>query len=362
MLTAERRKEIKKNFSGFPNPITVVDENFQCLYSNSVLIPESSNVMNLFTKTVFLPITKPVITSALIKGASYSARIVPFDEGLYVCEFFDYNTVLSLAENNCVYEKLYPMALSLEYNISVLWRGYGILRSKLENENGVQFLGCLSKTEEHLIELNSVLYNIVEYMNLLFEESDNNKEFIELTSMTHEIVDRANELLDKSNRRIDYVHEPTEIYISAQRSHVVSVMLNALQNSLMYSTRECVPYLTVTKRRENDVDYACVQIRNDSIASAQIGSGEDPVLNFSAPRLGFGTSIIKRFSEISGGSFSLVRENENYITTIKLPLIPGEREKRGVGVARSSYFVYFKTDIPDILEIKMKEINILFGE
>lgn len=358
MVTA-RKEELKKFCNVFSNPVAIMDNKFRCAYSNKPkLIPQESSMISVFQKTIVLPLDKVHITMAMIKGNFYGVRIVPLDNELYMCEFFDPETILSLAENTDVYHKILPIINGVEYNTAALWRGYNVLRSILESEQYEGGMRCALEFERYLTCMNSVIKNISEYANMMFYTPKPN--VVDLAAVMTGVVQRCNTILTVSGRYIDFVCEPEEIYINAEVRHVICAVVNALQNALMYSTRDCIPYVSLYKPIDND---GCVilQILNDNLMYIDRDSEEELGKNFDHQRLGYGIPIIKRFAELAGGSFEFGESDGKVRTAITLPLVKNPAAEKGIGVLKSSHYVYYKTDIPDIVDLKMLEINELFG-
>ena len=360
-MDVARKEELKKFCNGFSNPVVIMDNKFGCAYSNKPkLIPQDSSIMPVFQKAVSLPLDKVHVTMAMIKGCFYSVRIVPLDGELYFCEFFDQSTVFSLAENTDIYDKILPIINGVEYNTSALWRGYNILRSKLESEANEDSMRCALGFETYLTSLNAVMKNVSEYINMLFYTPRPNV-VVDINSVLKGLVERCNTILAVSGRYIDYVSEPDEVYINAELRHVICAAVNALQNALMYSPRDCIIYATLYKPPGNK-DRIALKILNDNLMFVDKKAGEEPGVNFDHQRLGYGIPIIRRFTELAGGSFAMKEENGKVATTITLPTVKDPVAEIGVGVVRSSQYVYYKTDIPDIVELKMLEVNVLFRE
>lgn len=358
-MDTARKEEIKKFCNGFSDPVALMDNKFRCVYSNKPkLIPQESSMMSIFQKAMILPLNKVHITMAMIKGCFYSVRIAPFEEGLYICEFFDQNTILSLAENTNIYDKILPIINGVEYNTAALWRGLNVLRSKLETERSGDDPLCALELEKYLTGLSSVTKNVSEYVNMLFYTPKRHL-VVDLASMMTGIIGRCNTILAASGRYVDFVCDPEAIYINAEARHVICAVVNAVQNALMYSPRDCVPYVTLSKPSVNDRNVV-LRILNDNAMYVDQKSGEEPGLNFDHQRLGYGIPIIKRFAELAGGSVSFDEENGKFRTLITLPLVDDPNAANGIGVLKSSRYVYYKTEIPDIVDLKMLEINELF--
>ena len=360
MVTA-RKEELKKFCNGFSNPVAIMDNKFRCAYSNKPkLFPQESSMMSIFQKVIVLPLEKACITMAVVNGIFYGVRIVPLDDELYMCEFFDCDTIHSLAENTDVYHKILPIINDVEYNTSALWRGCNVLRSSLESAQYESSKRCALEFEKHLTSMSSVIKNLSEYVNMMFYTPQKNT-VVDIASIMTGIVERCNTILTVSGRYIDLVCEPEEIYINAEARHAICAAVNALQNALMYSPRDCIPYVTLCRPTGNE-DCAVLQILNDNLMYIDPRSGEEPGKNFDHQRLGYGIPIIKRFAELAGGSFEFEELDGNKVrTAITLPLVRYPAAEKGIGVLKSSQYVYYKTEIPDIVDLKMLEINELFG-
>lgn len=351
------KEAIKKLFGGLSNPAALMDNRFVCVYSNRPkLLPHNKSMISVFQKIVTLPIAKTHITMAMLDGCFYGVKIVPYDEWLNFCEFFDSAELLYLAENTDVYDKLIPVITGVEYNTAALWRVYSNLKSKLECDDHEDVTSCAAEMEKHLVGLHSFTKNISEYLNMLFY-TPTTRQTLNLAPIMMGIVARCNTILAASNRYIDYICEESMILINAESRHVVVAVVNALQNALMYSTRDCIPYVTLFKPDIKDCDYAVLKILNNSAMYIE-EKNDETEFDFGRRRLGYGIPIIKRFAELAGGSFSMREENGMISTEITLPLV--EKMNPNIGVFNSSRYVYFKTDIPDILDLKMLEVNELF--
>lgn len=360
-MDVAHREELKKYCNRFTNPVAVMDNTFRCAYSNKPkLLPHESSMMSVFQKTVVLPLDEVHFTMAMLRSSLYSVRITPIDDELYLCEFFDQSTVLSLAENTDIYDKILPIVNGLEYNTAAIWRGFYALRGTLEEQENTDGIRCSLDIEKHLTGLNSIMKNASEYMNMLFY-TPTSRSVVDIVPMVKAIVERCNTILAESGRYIDFMCEPQELYIKAEARHVMCAVVNVLQNAVMYSPRDCIPNVSLFEPLDNKEGLVVLQTVNSNIMFVDQKRGDEPCKNFDHQRLGYGIPIIKRFAEMAGGSFVFKEENGQVVTAVKLPVIKPKAAKNGIGVLKSSQYEYFKTEIPDILELKMQEVNDFFG-
>lgn len=359
-LETAHKEFIKAICNKIPDLILIMDNRFKCVYSNNTkLVPCDSPIASIFQKSIFLPLKEVHITMAMIKGCFYSVRIVPLDGELYMCEFFDAQTLLSLMENTNLFDKLLPILNEIDFNTSALWRGYSTLHNRLESEEHNEDLRCASEMERYLTSLNSVTKNISEYVSMFFYKPK--AVFaVNVAQLAVELVERCNSLLLKSGRYIDIIVEQQTIYIQAQVRHIVCALVNALQNALMYSPKDCIPHFSICKITQNFKSIVRIQILNDSIMYVDQKHGEKPGFNFDHQRIGYGIPIIKRFAEMNGGSFSFEEKDGRVRLMIDVPAVMDPEESKGLGVVNSSRYVHYETDIPDIVELKMAEVNDLF--
>lgn len=355
-----RKEELKKYCNRFSNLVAVMDNNFRCAYSNKPkLLPQESSMMSLFQKTVMLPPDSVHFTMALLKGITYSVRIVPLDGELCLCEFFDRSTVFSMAENTDIYGMILPIVNGVEYNTAALWRGFYSLRSILEEQEDNDGIRSALGFEKYLTGLNSIMKNVSEYVNMLFYPA-NSKSVIDLAPILKGIVERCNTVLAESGRYIDFMCEPNEVYIKAEARHVMCAVVNALQNAVMYSPRDCIPNVSLFEPLNNKDNLIVLQIVNRNIMYVDQKHGEEPGRNFDHKRLGYGIPILKRFAEMAGGNLIFREENGQVVTTLQLPMIEKQVAENVSIPIKSPHYEYYKTEIPDILELKMQEVNELF--
>lgn len=359
-MERSRREELKRYFGKTKEPVAIVDKHLICVYSNRPrLLPADTSIAKVFSGDTAGLLSEPGAKMASINGCFYSVRITPIEEELYVCDFFDLSAIISLAGNTDIYNRIFPIVDAVEYNTAALWRGLSTLKSKLrDNECGC--LECAADMEKRLVSLSSCSKNISEYMNML-NFTPRGVSAINLVPLAADIVKRCNTVLSDMGRTVDYICDEQELYINAQARHVLSALVNAIQNALVYSTRDCVPVLTLSKQNNTETGEAVIVLVNNSSLYIERESGEEPSVNLSGQRLGYGIPIIKRFAELSGGTFELHEANGQFTAVIELPLVDEQTLKNKTPMLSSGGYVYYQTDIPDIIGLKMREVIDLFG-
>lgn len=337
-------------------PVAIVDEDLKCVYSNSPkLLPVDESIAGFFTCDKTELLYNPNVKMAVINGCSYSVRVIPIDGELYLCEFFDLASVLGLAENTDFHGRFFPIIDIIERCTSEFWRGSSTLEDMLK-DNNQDALKVTLDMKKHLVKLSSASKNLVEYMNLL-KFTPRSVTPLNLPAFAKDVVDSCNAELLNSGRYVDFVCDEPYIFINAQQRHVVSVLVNVIQNALLYSTRDCVPQLTITTSNNTPSGEAIIRLVNNSALYVE---GERR--NYAWQRMGYGIPMVRRFAEFSGGSFELREENGIFTAIIELPIIPDKVFDQVGHQLSSGGFKHFDTGIPGILEIKMREIVNLFSE
>lgn len=360
-MDVERRENVKRICSSFSNPIAVMDFDFRCLYcSKPDLIKPGSLMKRVFLGSVTLPPEKPIITAAEIKDAAYSVRLAELEDRLYICEFFDNDTLLSIMENSGFYERVFPIIDSVERNTALLWHGLHILESRLSEDGQDEALICTSQLTKNLTRLNSATKNITEYLHML-SFSSKPKSVVDLFPLLVELVARCNTALLKCGRYVDILCAPDVFYVYAEQRHVVTAAVNAIQNALLYSPRDCIPHVFLTRETIDRKQYIALTILNDNALFIEDNSFKEPRVNIRYQRTGFGIPIIKRFAEMCGGGFSMSEENGIVKVTVLMRMAEDAYEKSGKTFISSSFLEYYRTDIPDILDLQMEEVNEIFG-
>lgn len=363
-MDSARREVLKEYFDKLDEPAAIVDKRLICVYSNCPdLVPVNSSVAELFlTDTPEDNRNDPKIKTAMIKGCFYSIRVTPLEDGAYyVYEFFNTAALIALAENTDICGSIFPIIESFEYNTGALWKDLRALKNMLENNEpgGVE---CAAEMEKRLYSISVCTKNIAEYSEMLRYTPRSNA-VINLVPLAEAIVNQCNTLLSNTGRFVELVCVEKTLLINAEARHVLCAVVNAVQNALLYSTRECVPRLVIYKknRPENGEAVqgeAVLKLVNDS--AMYVDGSDTSGTNLFGQRPGYGIPIIKRFAKLAGGTFSLIQEREKFSLIIELPLVDEAAAKGAAGVLSANEFPYYQTDIPDILELKMREVIELF--
>ena len=357
-------KNVAKEFCDkLPKPAIIMDDSFNCVYSNCPrLIKVGNSMTQVFMNTLTNTIKETTVTIALIKGVYYSARVIPIDELLFIVELFDEPTIHSLCENTNFYERIYTVAEQVEHSTGALWSACDIITGKIDYRNDVHsVLQNVLDFKKYLLNISSVTTNITEYANMVFPEKGSEPALINIKQIAAEMVERCNTLLAPSRRYIDILFDEEELYIKAHTRYVISALINALQNALLYSPKACVPNLNIRHSIIENKPMAVIQITNENNMCIDKKHGDDLLRNFTSQRSGLGIPIIKRFVNMCGGTFSIDDNDGKVCLIMNLPAVSDTDTLNGAAAVNTDKFVLYTTRVPDIIMLKMMEVNALFS-
>lgn len=347
-MDREHKDKIKALIKSNPNPVALLDESLVCVYSNNQrLLPKETSFRSCIQTDIDFPVTTLIQTIFLRNGMSFCARISPYEDVL-VCELFDANTLLKMAEDTDYYSKIMPIFNALEHNTARLWNTLFAVRDCINNSEDITWLD--SRLYDQISELSSVIKNVSEY-SMTF--THNKPVLIDIITLTEGVVKRCNTILAECGRCIDFVYDIKKMYIRADARHVINALINSLQNALLYSPRDSVPGIALSKCIEDGKEYIFIKVTNDNIFFVDKNFGENLELDFDFQRIGYGIPIIKRLAEETGGKFFL----DDSTGVVKLGiLIPADVYENGKLRVEEGGYSYYDTGIPDIIDVKMREV------
>ena len=347
----EERAKLRKIIEiceSFDFPTAIFNSQSKCVYSKNDLIKQDSDVKSVFKDDYFFEDLDFYTTIFIIKGVQYCAKVCRTD-GYYVCGLFNSHTLGSMARYTDFAERLISSIDVIQANSSRLWE----IMKNLRNQNMTK---AAADMEVSLLKINRVFQSILEYLNMLMREPQ--PVMIDCFQLLSTVVKRTNKLLIDCGRYIDFNDQQKHYYIGADRRHSIVALVSAIQNSLMYSTRDCVPKINLTTITENKRNYVVFKIINDISYFAENHETlyED---DFSMNKFACGVPILKRYAEETGGEFILEKVDGMAITLLKIP----EEKKHGENALffECDEFTYFETGIPDFLELKIGEVVELFS-
>ncbi len=330
-------------------PTAVFDSESKCVYSKNGLIELNSEARSFFKDDYRFEDLDAYTTIFVIKGVQYCSKIIKTD-GYYVCGLFNSHQLGSMARYTDFAERMMSSVDIIQANSSRLWG----IAANLKNQNitklSLDMEVCLSK-------ISRVFQSILEYLNMVMREPEPVK--IDCYQFLASIINRTNTLLVNCGRYIDFINECDSCYIGADRRHTIVALVSAIQNSLMYSTKDCVPLITLNTVNENKKNYVVIKIVNDMSYFAENHKTlyED---DFSMNKFGCGVPILKRYAEETEGEFTLENVDGKVITLLKIPEL--KTYENNTLFFECDEYTYFETGIPDFLQLKIGEVIELFSD
>lgn len=353
-MESGQREILKLALKHLDNPAGILDKSLKFVYSNCPdILSDGLSIEELIPDKLQFPANGTVRTMLIMDGVTYCARICPLDKEYAVCELFNSKSIINIAENTDIRNRIIPICNSVEHSTSMLWKTYFAMRDCIDNKEDISEYEVMFY--DRISELSSVIKNIFEYSMMFVNYSPT---IINAVSLTNGIVDRCNTILAKCGRCIQFICESDRLFICADTRHAVTALANSIQNALLFSPRDCVPVLSLMRLTENNENYVYFQLVNENIFFVDKGFGADSI-DFKYQRSGFGIPIIKRFVEEAGGSFYM----DSSSNTVKLGLkfheayLSSETDMR----VEENTYTYYDTGIPDIIDVKMNEVVNLFS-
>ncbi len=353
ILDVEMYANIKKYCDAFSIPVALLDGELVCLYCNREgFIDRGEKIAPYFLTMNEKPLSKSTKAKVIIRNSIYCARITVFCGEYYICEFLDFREILSLAEYSDAYNVLFTSVNAMCGNVSSLWSGSYSLANYLREKGDFDAVEKVLEFDKLINSMSSMVFNVSEYIEIAF--SGENMEIIEVYRLIKAMIDRCNSILRKCDRAIDFVADIDNYYIISSQQHVIVALINAVQNALLYSPKDYIPIVTLSSVFEKDTSYLILKVVNDSILFVDEKNGEKVDKNFTSQHFGLGIPIIRKFAEKSKGFFSIEEHNGKVVVEVKIPQYIQTNED--ILYIESPGYSFYKTDVPDLIEVKMNEI------
>ena len=357
-------KKIADQFVGRSTPVFLLDRVMKCVWSGcEKLFAVGASFQKISKEHFVLPLKAFTEIRVYLNGSFYCARISPLkndvgDVWLYICELVSSDEVLETASRTDAASKVFPLYNSIEYNMASLWKQAAQLQKKMMDSGDYEGLEKVFAIQASLSNISSVTKNAFSYADMLFSEKDSVR--IDAGELVNRLAERCNAALAKCGRRIEVICDPDVLDIMAGGRHAVTALVNTVQNALLYSPRDTVPVAAVYRIAEGQRCFVVISITNENVMFTDKDFKDTVNVNFSYQRLGYGIPIIKRFAEECGGSFSMTDNGGRVTVSVKLPAAP-EALGSELHLRQPAYSGY-DSGVPDILDIKMREILAFFGE
>lgn len=303
--------DITEGLKSFLNRMTtlvvVFDAFFKCVYTNNPKLIKIGDDLNISSTICF--ISKTNLFPLTIKKKTYCARITPYNEKYFICELLSDNNVFDIARKTGIYDLIAQPIKELHSNIDFLWDLFSILQSKLKDCDDPDIFNILFEAEKSVADARCINKSIMEFLYYRFNEPET--DLIEVNMFLNDLVNQCNTVLAKCDKYIEFVSDNKMYFVRANTRHAMFALINLLQNSILLSDSNSVPYVVVYKTVEDNRSMIVIRVINDTL--------NEDILPTNRRRKGLGIEAVKNFSKDVGGSFDITEEGGRVTAQIKIP-------------------------------------------
>ncbi len=357
-MDLEQFNNVKKYCDAFSTPTALLDGELVCVYCNTEGFFDKGEKLPAHLLTMIKrPILKSEKAKVILDGKIYCARITLFGKEFYICEFLDFNEMLSIARFTDAYNMTVSKVGAMNNNLFSLWKGSSDLTSYLYKKGDFDTVEKFLDFNKLINSLSYSISSISGYIDVAFCDEKNT--VIEVYREIKSLIERCNTILEKSGKAIEFMADFDNYFIFSNRQHMITALINAVHNALLYSTNNSIPIVTLSSVFEGETRYVVVRVVNDSVSFYKKDDGVSNERNFVCQRTGLGIPIIKRFAEESGAIFSIDEQEGRVIVELKIPQYISADDDEVI--FESPEYSYYKTDVPDLIDIMMNEVVYFFG-
>lgn len=179
------------------------------------------------------------------------------------------------------------------------------------------------------------------------------------------LVERCNLFLAKCGRELRFLCDSESLEIAVNARHAVEALLNAIQNALLYSPRECEPTVVMSQVDRDSMRFMRLSISNESSVSFGRETSSRLGLDFGHRKMSYGIPIIREFTVSAGGSLNISESGGRYCLTLDIPLYRGnsgsEVSMRRIELGEYPDILFIGNRL-DPVRLKMEQVIAAFGE
>lgn len=288
-----------------------------------------------------------ILTSGRCSGGSYEGSLcrmghmycVRYTEaqGIYVGEILSSNEVSFLAEHTDGIGGHVSVFSSMEYDLSLIWEKKHALEQLIDAAPEIR--DVMYQMERPLYRVSASSKNAYEYLSMVCAAP--RRTVVDVVRLCKELTERCNSALSSSGRRVECrLPQGEKLFIRSDVRHIVSAVLNAVQNALLYSPRDSVPVLEVCRIGRR------VRITIENVN--QRDTGEDIRRIF---RSGYGIPILRRFAALVGGELDL--ELEGAVAFVRMDIPAATEEDIAEYALEEAVTHSFSDGAPDYVQLQM---------
>ncbi len=330
-------------------PMFVLDEQRRCLMSGCRERMDQGEILDHYLATSRRVNDEIYEGPFLRMGRSYCVRYMQVGE-IYVGEILSANEISLLMDNTDGVGGPLSLYSSMEYDLSIIWRS----KHALEQE-----LGGVSKAvrelfyqmERPLYRISANTRNLYEYFSMICNAPQ--RTAVDIVRLCEKVVGRCNESLLPVGRHIEcHLPRDNKIYIRSDIRHITAALVNAIQNALLYSPKDCVPAVEMYCRGR------MVSIRVEN-ANASFGMEQEPDIRL--VRSGYGIPIIRRFISHVKGELELSLEDAVATVTLNMPVLT-EEEISEYSLEAAYIGAEYDAGVPDYISLQMIQVTEFFSD
>ncbi len=319
-------------------PVFVLDETRRCILSGC---PERLAVGESIDDFLLLPHTDGGVheSSMLRLGRTFCVRYMDVTDGT-VGEILGGNEMSMLMQLTDGVRNHAAFHSAMEYDLSLLWEKKNQLHRLISSDAAEELFGQMEKA---LYRVSAGSRNSYEYSGLMYAAAQ--RTVVDIARLCRELVTRCNSALSDVGRSIILrCAEGERMYIRSTARSALAAMLNAVQNALLYSPRESVPVLELTR----DGRHIRIEISNVNALFGREDAAQASI------RGGYGIPILRRFAALTEGELSLSLSGQRAVVSL---CIPSASEEEMAEYALEEAAVHeFREDIPDYIALRMMQV------
>ncbi len=365
MLTRQKLlmiEQYKRIYSTHKNTVIFLDHTLKCIHSTDEdVFPVGHNIVEFVPDTLPFPIKRFYEVRLCRSDHIYCLRILPItdelgESWLYICELIDSDSAVEISQRTDISSELISVFETLNFNIAGIWNSAENVTHKLLKQEQYDTLEQVLEIEKRTANISSVFKNYYDLTKMLYIEPNNAR--IDAAALSRFLIKKCNSALAKCGRNVELLIEPEDLQIYVDMQRIISALVNALQNALLYSPADTVPIMKVYRKTMDIRSFVVFSIVNENIMYTKNDFKDRTDIDFSYQRVGFGIPLIRRFVEQARGSFELDITGKFVTLTITLPA--ANEEKGPLLAVEDSEMHDFRTSTPDLIDIKMREVADFF--
>ena len=281
---------------------------------------------------------------------------------LYVCRVTDYrHTLEEFSKTDGVY-CVSPAFKSMEIGMDSVLELAEDLRRTAEENRWYDMIVKLCGIESSVRNMYAETCNMFRY----FTSSEGEPaSVVDAVYLVGSLVERCNLFLAKCGRELRFLCDSESLEIAGNARHAVEALLNAIQNALLYSPRECEPTVVMSQVDRDSMRFMRLSISNESSVSFGRETSSRLGLDFGHKKMSYGIPIIREFTVSAGGSLNISESGGRYCLTLDIPLYRGnsgsEVSMRRIELGEYPDILFIGNRL-DPVRLKMEQVIAAFGE